>query len=152
MNEIIAAKALPESAGDPTLAAAARETRAKIQANLPAPEERKLADAPYFSLQKRNGAARDVGLVREAIRRRQVLRIRYRNGEGRPSDRQVRPLVVWNLTDGWMFSAWCELRGDFRTFRFDRIAALDFAGETFADDETTGLSAFMAMEQCSTQE
>ncbi|MDJ0683466.1 MAG: YafY family protein [Alphaproteobacteria bacterium] len=136
-----------ESAGDPTLAAAARETRAKIQANLPAPEERKLADAPYFSLQKRNDAARDVGLVREAIRRRQVLRIRYRNGEGRPSERQVRPLVVWNLTDGWMFSAWCELRGDFRTFRFDRLSSISTTDDIYMEDKATGLRAFLAKER-----
>ena len=42
-----------ERTGDAALASAAREARAKIQAGLPAPEERKLADAPYFSLHER---------------------------------------------------------------------------------------------------
>ncbi|MHA7777012.1 helix-turn-helix transcriptional regulator [Roseibium sp. M-1] len=140
-----------ERTGDPDLASAAREVRAKIQAGLPLPEERKLADAPYFSLHRRNGSpetSRDhAGLVREAIRERQVVRILYQDGGGKPSGR-VRPLVVWTLTEGWMFSAWCELRQDFRTFRSDRIAQLVVTADRFEDDEKTGLRAFLALEQC----
>ncbi len=140
--------AFVERTGDPILATAARETRAKIQAGLPQPEERRLADAPYFSLQGRNSATHDVGLLREAIRRRQIVVLAYRDGDGKPSERHVRPLVIWNLTDGWMFSAWCELREDFRTFRFDRIAHLSVPGETFDDDVEKGLNAFLEREQC----
>ncbi len=141
-----------ESTGDPVLASAAREARAKIQASMPQPEERKLADAPYFSLQGRNSAAPNVGLLRESIRKRQIVQIDYRDGDGNPSERRVRPLVIWNLTDGWMFSAWCELRQDFRTFRFDRIANLTTTGERFDEDEATGLRAFMEMERCQAQD
>ena len=99
-----------ESTGDPVLATAAREVRAKIQASMPQPEERKLSDAPYFSLQSGNSATPDMSLLREAIRKRQIAQIVYENGGGNQSERRVRPLVIWNLTDGWMFSAWCELR------------------------------------------
>ena len=137
-----------EQTGDPALATAARETRAKIQAGLPEPEERKLADAPYFSLHRKNRAEPNAGLIREAIRQRQVLQIVYEDGEGNKSERRLRPLVIWNLTDGWMFSAWCELRQDFRTFRSDRIANLTITGERFEEDEKTGLSAFMELERC----
>ena len=144
--------AFVERTGDPVLATAARETRAKIQAGLPQPEERRLADAPYFSLQGRNSATHDVGLLREAIRRRQIVVLAYRDGDGKPSERRVRPLVIWNLTDGWMFSAWCELREDFRTFRFDRIAQLSVPGETFDDDAEKGLNAFLEREQCEAPE
>ncbi len=141
-----------ERTGDPVLATAAREVRAKIQAGLPQPEERKLADAPYFSLHRKDRALLDLGLIREAIRLRQILQIAYRDGEGKTSERRVRPLVIWNLTDGWMFSAWCELRQDFRTFRSDRIAKLTVTGEGFDEDEKTGLRAFMALEQCEAQD
>ena len=77
-----------------------------------------------------------------------MVRIAYRDGTGAPSERQVRPLVIWNLTDGWMVSAWCELRRDFRTFRLDRIAALSVLETRFEDDDATGLRAFMAQEAC----
>ncbi|MYG75133.1 MAG: YafY family transcriptional regulator, partial [Acidobacteria bacterium] len=104
-----------ERTGDPVLATAAREARAKIQAGMPRPEERKLADAPYFSLQDRNRATPSLALLRRAIRERQVAQFDYQDGTGNQTERRVRPLVIWNLTDGWMFSAWCELRQDFRT-------------------------------------
>ena len=141
-----------ESTGDPVLATAAREVRAKIQASMPQPEERKLSDAPYFSLQSGNSATPDMSLLREAIRKRQIAQIVYENGEGNQSERRVRPLVIWNLTDGWMFSAWCELRQDFRTFRFDQIASLTITGERFDEDEATGLRAFMEMERCESRD
>ncbi len=141
-----------ERTGDPTLATAAREVRAKIQASMPQPEERKLADAPYFSLHHKNGTEPNAGLIREAIRQRQIVQIVYRDGEGNTSERRLRPLVIWNLTDGWMFSAWCELRRDFRTFRSDRIASLALTGERFEEDEETGLQAFMELERCEAPE
>ncbi|MCK7613147.1 helix-turn-helix transcriptional regulator [Roseibium sediminicola] len=140
--------AFVERTGDPMLATAAQEARAKIQAGLPNPEDRKLADAPFYSLQIQNSAPPTVSLVREAIRQRLIVEIDYRDGEGQSSERSVRPLVLWNLTDGWMFSAWCELRRDFRTFRFDRIEKLAVTGTVFEDDDTKGLRAFLATEPC----
>ena len=139
-----------ESTGDQVLATAAREARAKIQASMPQPEERRLADAPYFSLQGRNGGTRNLVLLRQAIRQRQVARFDYQDGDGNQTERCVRPLVIWNLTDGWMCSAWCELRQDFRTFRLDRMANLAMTGESFDEDEATGLRAFMELERCET--
>jgi predicted DNA-binding transcriptional regulator YafY len=140
--------AFVERTGDPVLALAAREVRAKLQASMPRPEERRLADAPYFSLHTENSASPAVTTLRDAIRTREIVQIEYENAEGQRSTRRVRPLVIWNLTDGWMFSAWCELRADFRTFRFDRIVALTLTGEHFEDDATRGLRAFMDAERC----
>lgn len=137
-----------ERTGDPVLAAAAAEARAKIQAGLPQPESRKLADAPYFTVRRTTGAPPHARLVREAIRKRQVVWMTYRNGLGEGSERRVRPLAIWNLIDGWMFSAWCEFRKDFRTFRFDRIAKLILTDDKFEEDETTSLHAFMAIDHC----
>ena len=137
-----------ERTGDPTLATAAREVRAKLQAGMPAPEERRLADAPYFNLQDRSTTSSDVQLLREAIRNRQIIEFSYLNAEKIPSKRRVYPLVMWNLAEGVMFSAWCTLRKDFRTFRLDRMSALAFTDEHFEDDPETGLSAFLAQDDC----
>ena len=111
-----------ESTGDPVLATAAREARAKIQASMPQPEERKLADAPYFSLQSRTSATPNLALLRQAIRQRQIAQFDYQDGD--------------------------ELRQDFRTFRLDRMANLTITGERFDEDEATGLRAFMELERC----
>lgn len=137
-----------ESAGDPALALAAREVRAKIQANMPQPEARKLADAPYFTLRRSTGTPPHAAMLRQAIRKRRVAQMIYDDGAGQRSERRVRPLAIWNLPDGWMFTAWCELRQDFRTFRFDRIANLSLTNDSFKEDEATGLGAFMAMDRC----
>jgi predicted DNA-binding transcriptional regulator YafY len=137
-----------ESLDDPGLASAAREARAKIQAGMPHPETRKLADAPYFSLRRSTGAPTRAALIREAIRKRRIVQMIYEDGGGGRSERRVRPLAIWNLADGWMFSAWCELRQSFRTFRFDRIAYLTITNEFFDADEAKGLRAFMEMERC----
>lgn len=140
--------AFVESRGDPALAAAAREARAKIQASMPEPEARKLADAPFFALPRTAANPPHAGPLRDAIRERRVARLTYADGGGQASERHVRPLAIWSLPDGWMFTAWCELRQDFRTFRLDRIATLVVTDERFADDAATGLRAFLERERC----
>lgn len=137
-----------ERTGDPALIAAAQEARAKLQASLPAPEERKLADAPYFSLHRKDEPDWNSAVIRKAIREKRVVEIAYLDGNGTPSNRRVRPLVIWSLPEGWMFSGWCELREDFRTFRSDRIVTLVETPEIFEEDETTCLARFMALETC----
>ncbi len=140
--------AFVESLDDPVLAAAAREARAKIQAGMPDPGARKLTAAPYYSLRRSTGAPPHAGLLRKAIRKRHVVQMTYADGDGQRSDRRVRPLAIWNLTDGWMFSGWCDLRQDFRSFRLDRIVVLSLTGDVFDDDEAKSLRRFMELDQC----
>lgn len=137
--------AFVESTADPELSAAAREARAKIQASLPEPEERRLADAPYLSVQSRAKATPEVAEVRTAIRQNKVLVFDYTDKHGTASQRRERPLVLWNMTDGWMFSAWCETREDFRTFRFDRLTSLQVTDNRFGEDEAKGMRTFLEM-------
>jgi predicted DNA-binding transcriptional regulator YafY len=138
-----------ESLNDPALAAAAREVRAKLQAGMPHPEARKLADAPYFSLRAK-GAAPHVTHLRKAIRKRLIVQINYQNATGLTTTRSIHPLAIWNLPEGWMFSGWCDLRQGFRTFRLDRIASLTLTAKVFDDDPTKNLHAFMAQDSCDT--
>lgn len=137
-----------ESLDDPVLANAAREVRAKLQANMPRPETRKLADAPYFSFPRTTGGPSHATTIRKAIREQQVLELLYADGQGQHSHRRVRPIAIWTLPQGWMFSAWYELRADFRSFRLDRIAWLSSTRQRFEIDSTTSLEAFLAAERC----
>jgi predicted DNA-binding transcriptional regulator YafY len=82
-----------ERTGDAVLAEAAREVRAMIQAGMPDPGARQLADAPYFSLHGRTGDE-GAALVRRAIREQRVVKLRYENAQGAGSIRTVRPLVI----------------------------------------------------------
>ena len=135
-----------ENAGDPVLAEAAREVRAKLQASLPHPESRKLADAPFFALRRQTLGSDHAICLRDAIRRKSIMKLTYQDGNGEQSLRRVHPLAIWSFTDGWMFAAWCELRVDFRTFRIDRILAIEPTGEQFADNEAQDLRAYIASE------
>ena len=139
-----------EGGTDPVLAAAAREVRAKVQAGLPSPETRELADAPYRAVPQGDAASPHMDVVRAAIRERHVLLLDYEDGAGARTQRRVRPLIVWSLPDGWMVSGWCELREGFRTFRLDRMARLAMLDETFEETDRTSLAAFLAQDECET--
>jgi predicted DNA-binding transcriptional regulator YafY len=140
--------AFAASLDDPDLATAAQEARAKLQAALPRPETRRLADAPYFALRRSTGAPAHARLIRRAIRQRRVVQIDYADAQSRPSTRRLRPLAIWAMEDGWMFSGWCELRADFRTWRFDRVTALELTDQVFPDDPDKTLAAFLARDAC----
>lgn len=68
----------------------------------------------------------------EAVRReidrallgRRVLRIDYRDADGRVTSREVEPSICLGGRGGrWYLVAWCRLRDDVRVFRLDRIVS-----------------------------
>ena len=116
------------SKGDPVLAKAARDLVAKIATAVP---ERLLP----FLLQPSIGAppsrARaadgiDLARTRRWIREGRKIRIRYRDEQGRESERTVWPVMVGYAETVRLLAAWCEKREGFRHFRLDRILAADF--------------------------
>lgn len=136
-----------ERTGDPDLALAAREVRAKLQAAMPDPEARRLSDAPFLAVPRKR-APPHAAMLRQAVRRRRVVVLAYADGSGARTDRRLRPLAIWAFDGGWMVSGWCELRGDFRTFRLDRILAASLTDDTFPDDPDKNLAAFLARDAC----
>ena len=133
-----------EAAGDTSLSQAAKEVRAKLQSSLPDPNQRKLEQAPFFAGRRDGRASPLTKTVRRAIRKNNVLHLRYRDAVGNLSERQVRPLAIWVFTDGWLFAAWCELRNDFRAFRLDRVETMAETGSHFSDDPEKNLHAYIA--------
>ena len=148
IDALAVALSFAESLDDPVLASAAKEVRAKIQASLPLPELRQLADAPFYSLRRSTGAPEFASAVRKAIRMRRMVRMSYTNGQGQRTDRVLRPLAVWNFDEGWMFSGWCDLRQHFRTFRFDRVTQLMVTDQVFERDDRKSLRAFLDHDRC----
>ena len=136
--------AFVEAAGDASLSDAAREVRAKLQASLPQPNQRKLESAPLFASRRDGRANAFLKIVRHAIREAKVLHLDYRDADGVGSERRVNPLAIWAFTDGWLFAAWCQHRKDFRAFRLDRISAMAQTGDRFADSPGQNLQAYLA--------
>ncbi|APR81483.1 Transcriptional regulator, DeoR family protein [Minicystis rosea] len=71
----------------------------------------------------------DMAAVREAIRAGTKIVLRYRDERERESERVVWPVVVGYLESTRLLVAWCELRGDFRSFRTDRVVGATFSKE-----------------------
>ena len=54
----------------------------------------------------------------------------------------MRPLGLWFWGKVWTLVAWCEMRGDFRAFRIDRIAIGRAAGRNFKPERGKQLADF----------
>lgn len=119
---------------DAVLARAADSALARIGASLGTSARTELDTAGLFvpSWGENRTPEPWLPVLRAAIRNEHRLRLDYMDAEGRPSSRTVWPFAMLffdPLTR--MFAAWCELRGDFRHFRADRVRALHDTGEGY---------------------
>ena len=134
-----------ESWGGPGLAGGARSALAKIAAALPADKrialERSRLFAPGFFIDPQPGERLDA--LRRAIADARYSDLDYKDAEGRSTQRRVRPLGLYFWGDAWTLAAWCELRGDFRNFRLDRIAAVRAAEERYPDEAGKRLEDYL---------
>ncbi len=72
-----------------------------------------------------------LNVFRQAIRHQAKLAIDYADVNRTPSQRLIWPLALGFLNEARVVVAWCELRGDYRTFRTDRVAAAQEQGEAY---------------------
>jgi predicted DNA-binding transcriptional regulator YafY len=91
--------------------------------------------------------------LREAIRLHQCVEIDYIRADGQASSRNIEPLgmIFWGKV--WTLVAWCQLRGDYRTFRLDRIQTIIIGTDNFATGDLKSLKHYLQLmkERC-TQE
>jgi len=137
--------------GDRRLGAAARDALAKIAAVLP-PELRHELDSNALLVGLGEpivtGQAEDhqIATVRQAIRAERKLHMTYRDAAGRDTARTVWPLALGFFDRVRMVVAWCELRGEIRHFRTDRIAALALLEERYPQRRQALLKAWRIRE------
>jgi predicted DNA-binding transcriptional regulator YafY len=131
---------------DPSLAPAAASLSAKIAAVLPA-SRRAHADPPVWVFPGTEALAAACHLpdLRRAIRLSERLQIDYTDAEGTASRRSIRPLQLEFWGRVWTLATWCETKGDFRSFRVDRITALHPTGETAPQEPGRDLAAWLAL-------
>jgi predicted DNA-binding transcriptional regulator YafY len=115
--------------GDPALARASESILGKVAGVLPKDLEPLLADTRLFVPPARSGArsAAALAVAREALIARRRLHLRYADGQGEESERDVRPLGLFFWGKTWTLAAWCEMRSGFRNFRLDRIGEATLA-------------------------
>lgn len=89
----------------------------------------------------------DLERIRASIRDRAKLWIRYRDPQGRSSERRIWPISVAYFQAARLLVAWCELRGAFRHFRTDRIEAVEFLAERYPMTAEALRAAWRAQER-----
>lgn len=113
--------------GDRDLARAALDAHAKLAAVLPDHLREGLPSTGLLVGPAQGDAApsdEDLATIRRAIRTERKLRLRYVDDRQRRSQRVVWPIALSFFDTARILVAWCELRGDFRHFRVDRMAEL----------------------------
>jgi predicted DNA-binding transcriptional regulator YafY len=73
-----------------------------------------------------------LALLAAAARDREVVRFRYADYTGAASERRVEPYRLVNMGRRWYFVAWDVERGDWRTFRIDRMSEARSVGHRFS--------------------
>ncbi|QKW22866.1 WYL domain-containing protein [Kitasatospora sp. NA04385] len=112
-------------------AAAARTAAQKLTAVLPAPAADAARDLArrIVALPAPGPAAEIRTAVERALAEGTVLRLRYADAAGRPSERLVEPAGLLTAGGHWYLIAWCRTRRAGRGFRLDRITAADPTAE-----------------------
>ena len=130
---------------DPGLARAARGLASKIATVSPVTTEPDADELFVFTGGEATRAAPHLPFIRAAIRARERLTITYVDPAGHQSHRDIRPLQMEFWGRVWTLAAWCEARGDFRSFRIDRIVALTPTGEVFPEEPGRTLEDYRAL-------
>ncbi|EKU25979.1 helix-turn-helix transcriptional regulator [Xanthomonas graminis] len=118
---------------DPDLAQAAQRAVARIAATLPGTLRLAIETSGLLVPNPKHTPplppAPWLPVLRRGIRLEHVLRMEYADAGGKVSQRRIWPFAMAFFGGYGMIAAWCELRGDFRHFRADRVVALADDGE-----------------------
>jgi predicted DNA-binding transcriptional regulator YafY len=135
-----------EAWADDGLARSARSLLSKVRAVLPAALEERLKTVSLFAPEFHVPESSRSGLtpLRRAVSERRCVRFHYDREDGETSARTVRPLGLSFWGQRWTLVAWCELRGDFRNFRTDRLSVLEVLEQRFEPEVGRGLADFIA--------
>jgi len=127
---------------DPELERAALAAMAKIQNVLPEASRREASLARLFVPNFPHQRPGWLGDLRLAVRRRNIIHIDYIREDGTPSQRELWPLGLFFWGQTWTLIGWCELRGDFRHFRVDRVQTVSVTPTIFPDQKGRRLEDF----------
>lgn len=141
---IVGARMVKTWAGN-QLAAAAAEALVKIADVVPEDRMRRAERVPIYSMNAHvdESERSNLDLFGHAIDERQKLRFAYSDGLGDESERTVWPLAMHFWGKVWTVPAWCELRGDFRTFRADRAREVALLEERYPREQGRTLEDYL---------
>lgn len=131
--------------GDEVLSQAAANALAKIEAVLDPIAQEAMRNPTLLAGPSGYGYPENrvpLNVLRNAIRSQGKLYIDYADAKQASSQRLIWPLALGFLNEARVIVAWCELRGAYRTFRTDRIAAASEQGERYPGRRSDWLRAW----------
>jgi predicted DNA-binding transcriptional regulator YafY len=134
-----------ESWADPGLAEAAGNVIAKVEAVIPERLREHMAQTALLAPPNHFAEPMTVDLaeLRDAVRRRRKIHFGYLDSVSHATTRTVRPLGLAFYGPVWLLASWCELRGDFRSFRLDRMVNLKVLPDTFHPEPGRTIGDFL---------
>ena len=136
--------------GGLAMARAAEDAMTKIEAVLPESRQPQFSaisiHAPAMAMS--DDVRRLVDRFEIAAAEGTVMWMSYADGEGKASERHIRPLGLWFWGKVLTVVAWCELRKGFRMFRIDRITEARETQARFTAEEGKTLRDFYALMEC----
>jgi predicted DNA-binding transcriptional regulator YafY len=75
----------------------------------------------------------DMARTRTQIHEGKKITLRYRDEQGRDSERTIWPIAIGYHEAVRILAAWCELRRDFRSFRTDRVVDASYLDEKYPE-------------------
>ncbi|MGE3064465.1 MAG: helix-turn-helix transcriptional regulator [Hyphomicrobiaceae bacterium] len=138
-----------EARADPSLGHAARDVVAKIAAVLPQHLKPVLLEGGVDAPRMRPGPPAeqiDVAQLRAAVRERRKVSIAYADVNGQTTTRTIWPLALAYFEMSRIIVAWCELRGDYRHFRTDRMQRAEVQSNRYPGSRAKLLADWRAQE------
>jgi predicted DNA-binding transcriptional regulator YafY len=145
VQALIVGSRMVQAFTDKDLAKGARTAELKIRSVLTESLKRHAEQQPYrIPIMESDDLLREVhGNLRQACEQRRKIRIVYRDGQQLQSERTLWPLAMVGWSGRWTLLAWCELRVDYRNFRFDRIESLEVLEDNFTPTEEISIGHYL---------
>ena len=145
LQALIVGSRMAQSFTDRELARAAQQAEQKIRSIL-TDELKQLAEKqPYrIPLLESDDELREIhGKLRRACERHQKIAAGYCDENGRETERVIWPLGMIGWSTCWTLLAWCELRRDYRNFRFDRFRSLQVLEDRFIPTDEISIAGYL---------
>lgn len=141
---VVAANMAKTFAGS-RLAKSAELALDKIEAVLPQKLKREISSPRLYTPQDliSNDTIKMLDNLRDAVNEHHLVEIEYLSLKNEVSSRTVKPLGLFFWGKLWTLAAWCELRQTYRTFRVDKIQALNLTAQCFTESDEVSLQGFI---------
>jgi len=145
LQALIVGSRMVQAFTDKDLAQGARTAELKIRSVLTEQLKRHAEQQPYrIPIMESDDPLREVhGRLRRACEQHHKIRVFYQDEKQLQSERILWPLAMVGWSGVWTLLAWCELRRDYRNFRFDRIESLEVLAEQFNPTEEISIAHYL---------